>query len=128
MKYIYLSNTFSKDVFPDNKPNKFTNYLNEELVLNEQWTVNLHEMCYGSQTWHNIGSSNNKIYIRLSNILIDVKDPYGPSYIISQTTYNGPIKILECEIPIAEYLNGDDLMQQVLNVINLKIYEYLLEI
>ena len=65
MKCVYLSNSFCRDVFPDNKPYKFTNYLNEELVLDGEWTVNLHEMCYSSQTWHNIRSSNNKIYIIL---------------------------------------------------------------
>src|SRR5271156_2222661 len=98
--YIYLSNTLCTDDFPDNKPNKFTNLLNEELVLDGQWLVNLHEICYESQTWHNIRSSNNKINVKISNIL------------------------LECEIPIGEYLNGEDLMQEILNAINHVIYKF----
>src|SRR5271156_1186016 len=120
MKCIYLSNTLSIDDFPDNKPNKFTNLLNEELVFDGQWLVNLHEICYGSQTWYNIRNSNNKINVKLSNI------------IVVEIRTNRPFKmetnkILECEIPIGEYLSGVDLMQEILNAINHVIYKFMMQ-
>src|SRR5271156_4754656 len=104
--YIYLSNTLCIDNFPDNKPHKFTNLLNEELVLDGQWVVNLHEICYGSQTWYNIRSSNNKINLKVSNVKLQ-------NVGTNQIRKMGSDQIIECEIPIGEYLNGVDLMQEV---------------
>src|SRR5271156_2959777 len=117
MKYIYLSNALCTDVFPNNRAYKFTNYLNEELVLNGHWTANVHEMCYGSQSWYNIRSSNNKIKIRMSNILAGG----GLGSLLD------PAEI-ECEIPIREYLDGVDLMRDILKSINFAILNYFISV
>src|SRR5271156_5037372 len=116
MKFVYLSNDFCCDVFPNNKPGEFTNYLNEELVLDGQWSVNLHEICYGTQSWHNVRDSNNKIHLRVSNLL-DGSKPRKTTgrYDKKYERYAGPNPILECEIPSAEYMDGEDLMQEILD-------------
>src|SRR5271156_4083681 len=115
MKVVYLSNDFCCDVFPDNKPGKFSNYLNEELVLDGQWSVNLHEMCYGTQSWYNIRNSNNKFHIRVSNLVTYKKTSryLGDDHHFRRYTGSNPI--LDCEIPSAEYIDGENLMQEILN-------------
>src|SRR3977135_3247185 len=67
MKNLYLSNLMCGDVYPDNRPGEFTNYLNQP--LKGSWSVALNEMYYVPDTWHNIRYPGNVIQLKISSMI-----------------------------------------------------------
>ena len=98
MKNIYLSNTFSKDVYRDNIGSEFTNYLNQPI----KGSIALCEMFYTPNAWYNIRDSNNMIYIKI--------------------LHEGVKYEATARIPNGWYIDVFDLMNKVVDAINNAIY------
>src|SRR5437773_10827460 len=65
---IYLSNTFSRNVFTDNTSGDFTNVLCE--AIPPRHSISVSEVYYKPMGWHNIRSTNNKILMEFSQIAV----------------------------------------------------------
>ena len=47
-RYITISSSDCKDIYPENKGGHFYTILNEELMLDDQWEVGISEFTYNS--------------------------------------------------------------------------------
>src|SRR3977135_129829 len=107
MKNLYLSNMICGDVYPDNKPGEFINYLNRPLKLDGSWSVALNEMYHVPHTWHNIRYPGNVIRFKLSS-----SHPHVP-----QGSF-------DAEVAVGNYvdiLDGGFLLGNVIYAMNLAI-------
>src|SRR5437773_5996322 len=63
---IYLSNTFSRKVFPDNSSGEFTNVLN--VPIPPRHSISVSEVYYLPKNWLNVRETNNEIIMIFSGI------------------------------------------------------------
>ena len=71
-KYLFVKRLVW-DLYPDNKPGEFTNYLNQTLKLDCSWSVALNEMYYIPHTWHNIRFPGNVISMKIEGKQFNVR-------------------------------------------------------
>src|SRR5204862_8326480 len=75
---IYLSNTFSRNVFPDNTSGEFANVLCE--AIPPRHSISVSEVYYKPMGWHNIRTTNNKILMEFSQIAVQKKSNHMGGY------------------------------------------------
>ena len=63
---IFLSNTFSRNVFPDNTNGEFTNVLN--IPIPPRHSISVSEVYYVPKAWLNVRETNNEIIMKFSKI------------------------------------------------------------
>ena len=134
MKNIYLSNVLCGDVYPDNKPGEFTNYLNQTLKPDGSWSVALNEMYYIPHTWHNIRFPGNVISMKIEgkqfNMRRERPNPWSGTY-EEHIQFQEPewffvhgIAEIEAHIPIGNYIDIFNLLEKVVHGINIALYEH----
>src|SRR5438477_10032784 len=105
---IYLSNTFSRNVFPDNTSGEFTNVLCE--AIPPQHSISVSEVYYKPMGWHNIRSTNNTILMEFSQIAIQKR----PNHM----RFRDETHKVTAIIPNALYTDVFQLMREVLQAMN----------
>ena len=111
---IYLSNTFSRNVFPDNTSGEFTNVLCE--AIPPRHSISVSEVYYKPMGWHNIRSTNNKILMEFSEISVQKRSNHLGGF--RHETHK-----VTAIIPNALYTDVFQLMRAIVQAMN---YEALL--
>src|SRR5438477_6203260 len=107
---IYLSDSFCRDVFPNNNSGHFTNLLNEPIP--PQHSISITEIYYKPMEWYNIRETNNKIFMEFSEI---AKGKYNHHW--GELHPFGPYRV-ECRLAPGLYTNVVDLMRTLVNTMN----------
>src|SRR5437773_2905946 len=109
-QFIYLSNSFCRDVFPDNNSGQFTNLLNEPIP--PQHSISITEIYYKPMEWYNIRRANNKIVTEFSEIVKrKINNHWGELHPF------GPYRV-KCRVTPGLYTSVFDLMRAVVSTMN----------
>ena len=106
METVIVSNTLSRDIFPNNSGGEFTNDLNHSIDTTNT-SVSISTMYYNSYNWYNVRHGANQIYMKISG--------YG--------TY--PSGELICSIDPGQYVDMYNLVEKVLYAMNMEIYKWI---
>ena len=106
METVIVSNTLSRDIFPNNSGGEFTNDLNHSIDTTNT-SVSISTMYYNSYNWYNVRQGTNQIFMKISG--------YG--------TY--PSGELICSIDPGQYVDMYNLVEKVLYAMNMEIYKWI---
>src|SRR5438477_2871410 len=112
---IYLSNTLSRNVFPDNTSGDFTNVLCQ--AISPQHSISVSEVYYKAMGWHNIRPTNNDIIMEFSQIAVQ-KNPNHAGAFRPETH-----KVI-ANIPPGLYTDVFKLMRAIVDAMNHAAVEF----
>src|SRR5438477_2457457 len=106
-QYIYLSNSFYRDIFPNNNSGQFANLLNEPIP--PRHSISVSEVYYKPLEWHNIRKTNNEIIMEFSEIAKRKNHNH-----LGEFHPFGPYRVT-CKVTAGLYTSVFDLMRAVIN-------------
>ena len=112
---IYLSNTLSRNVFPDNTSGDFTNVLCEPIP--PRHSISVSEVYYKPMGWHNIRTTNNKILMEFSEIAVQKR----PNHLGGFRHETHKVTAI---IPNALYTDVFQLMRAIVQAMNYEAVEF----